>query len=291
MKDLRRNNSGQALLEFALVMPMLLIFVLGIVDFSRALYDYEVITNLAGEGSSAASRGNTLAATVGTIMQYAGSDINMTANGCVIATSVNSPSAGSYRVIGQAQSVPCNLRQQQDWLRPATTGCGAATIPTQVQMVLQKNPNQTVYITEVYYKFTPITPIGSFLQQQQLIAVAAVQRRVLLRKAHMRSIFRGNSFVKKKVRSFSGWHSECRLLILFAAFAIDMGIIYQTKARLSNAVDAAVLTGAKNYSQGIPTAQALGNRHVPGELRQRGANSGLDVVSCGRLVRRHGSQS
>ncbi len=92
MKQLRRNASGQALLEFALVMPMLLVFVLGIVDFSRAIYDYEVITNLAGEGSSTASRGNTLAATVGTIMQYAGSDINMLSNGCVIATSVNSPS-------------------------------------------------------------------------------------------------------------------------------------------------------------------------------------------------------
>jgi Flp pilus assembly protein TadG len=46
-------------------------------------------------------------------------------------------------------------------------------------------------------------------------------------------------------------------LILFAAMAIDMGIIYQSKARLSNAVDSAVLTGAKNYSQGITTAQAL----------------------------------
>jgi len=47
------------------------------------------------------------------------------------------------------------------------------------------------------------------------------------------------------------------LLILFAAMAIDMGIIYSTKARLSNAVDAAVLTGVKNYSQGTATAQAL----------------------------------
>jgi len=47
------------------------------------------------------------------------------------------------------------------------------------------------------------------------------------------------------------------LLLLFAAMAIDMGIIYSTKARLSNAVDAAVLTGVKNYSQGTSTAQAL----------------------------------
>ncbi len=47
------------------------------------------------------------------------------------------------------------------------------------------------------------------------------------------------------------------ILILFAAFSIDMGMIYQSRARLSNAVDSAVLTGAKNYSQGVTTAQSL----------------------------------
>jgi Flp pilus assembly protein TadG len=47
------------------------------------------------------------------------------------------------------------------------------------------------------------------------------------------------------------------LLILFAAMSIDMGLIYDTKAQLSNSVDAAVLTGAKNYSMGVATAQAL----------------------------------
>lgn len=47
------------------------------------------------------------------------------------------------------------------------------------------------------------------------------------------------------------------LLILFAAMALDMGLIYQTKAKLGNAVDSAVLTGARNYSRGTATAQAL----------------------------------
>jgi Flp pilus assembly protein TadG len=45
------------------------------------------------------------------------------------------------------------------------------------------------------------------------------------------------------------------VLILFAAMAIDMGVIYQQKAKLSNAVDSAVLTGAKNYRQGVTVAQ------------------------------------
>jgi Flp pilus assembly protein TadG len=40
------------------------------------------------------------------------------------------------------------------------------------------------------------------------------------------------------------------MLILFAAMSIDMAMIYMTKARLSNAVDAAVLTAAKSYNLG-----------------------------------------
>ena len=47
------------------------------------------------------------------------------------------------------------------------------------------------------------------------------------------------------------------LLVLFTAMAVDMGLIYVTKAKLSKAVDAAVLTGVKNYALGTGTAQTL----------------------------------
>ena len=56
MSMFNKNTSGQTLVELALLMPILMIFVFGIVDFTRAVYDLEVITNLAGEGSAAASR-------------------------------------------------------------------------------------------------------------------------------------------------------------------------------------------------------------------------------------------
>jgi len=80
MKIVEKSDSGHTLVEFALLMPMLLIFVLCIVDFTRAIYDMEVITNLAGEGSAAASRetANEFPATVAAIMLDA--DVNMTNN-------------------------------------------------------------------------------------------------------------------------------------------------------------------------------------------------------------------
>lgn len=47
------------------------------------------------------------------------------------------------------------------------------------------------------------------------------------------------------------------VLILFAGLAIDAGLLYVTKAKLSKAVDAACLVGMKNLSQGQPTATSL----------------------------------
>ncbi len=47
------------------------------------------------------------------------------------------------------------------------------------------------------------------------------------------------------------------ILILFAGLAIDVGILYVTKAKLSTSVDGATLTGMKTLTQGQTTAAAL----------------------------------
>jgi Flp pilus assembly protein TadG len=48
-----RSDSGQAIVEFALVLPILIILLLGITDFGIALYDQAVITNASREGARA----------------------------------------------------------------------------------------------------------------------------------------------------------------------------------------------------------------------------------------------
>jgi Flp pilus assembly protein TadG len=51
MKILKASNRGQGLTEFALILPILLLFVFLIIDLSRAAYFYSVVFNSAREGA------------------------------------------------------------------------------------------------------------------------------------------------------------------------------------------------------------------------------------------------
>ena len=53
-RPLHRDRSGQALVEFALVVPLLLILIVGVIELSRAWNTYQVITNTAREALRAA---------------------------------------------------------------------------------------------------------------------------------------------------------------------------------------------------------------------------------------------
>ncbi len=53
MKRKRVNQKGSAAVEFALVLPILIVLILGVIEFSLALYDKAVITNASREGARA----------------------------------------------------------------------------------------------------------------------------------------------------------------------------------------------------------------------------------------------
>jgi len=70
-----KNNRGQALVEFALVLPVLLLFVVGMMDFGLIINQYIVVAEAAREGARSAALGNTDSA-VTTVAKTAASSID-----------------------------------------------------------------------------------------------------------------------------------------------------------------------------------------------------------------------
>jgi Flp pilus assembly protein TadG len=75
----RRREQGAALVELALILPLLLVVIAGIVDFGFAFQRYEVITNAAREGARLGSMsGYTDAFVQERVRQYAKEALNLT---------------------------------------------------------------------------------------------------------------------------------------------------------------------------------------------------------------------
>jgi Flp pilus assembly protein TadG len=58
----RHGAGGQSLVEMALVTPLFLLLILGVVDFGRAIYAYNAISNAAREGGRTAIVNQTVTA-------------------------------------------------------------------------------------------------------------------------------------------------------------------------------------------------------------------------------------
>jgi len=170
------EEAGQALVEVTLGLIVLCVFVLGIIDFGRAIYDVQVMKNLVGEGSSMASRsggGTSLSNIAITIDSDAGNDLNMSTSGCVIVTQVQNMGSGSIQVLNQASAGGLSGATCKSGVGcvSGTTGCGTsnATLPTAaVTALTTEGTGSAIYTTEIYYNYSPITPIPTFLGKNVL---------------------------------------------------------------------------------------------------------------------------
>lgn len=168
-KRILREEVGQALIESSFAFVMLSVLVFGVVDFGRALYDIEVMNNVAAQGSNAASRGTGVAATAQAVTTYAASTIDIQHQGCVIVTAVTND-AGTLSITDQATQCGIVATSKVGCLK-GVSGCNSSTptLPVAAATALQSEVSgSSLYVTEVFYTFTTSTPIASLLQGNTL---------------------------------------------------------------------------------------------------------------------------
>ena len=86
-----RGERGQAIVELALFMPLLLVIVMGAVDFGRVFFAYTSVVNAAREGAMCASLGASCPAGYLAVVE---DELNETLPGGVTATVSPSPIGG-----------------------------------------------------------------------------------------------------------------------------------------------------------------------------------------------------
>jgi Flp pilus assembly protein TadG len=159
----RNGRRGVALIEFALILPILIILALATVDFGRLVQARIIISNVSREGGSLASRQTTVDTSLITVLKESGKPLNLIgADGKIIITRVRAgQSAGAPNPTIVTQNSRGTLA------RNSTVGTAVGANPALVASIYNhlifRPANATsdiseVTVVEVFYKYRPITP-------------------------------------------------------------------------------------------------------------------------------------
>jgi len=173
----RRRDAGQGLVEFAIVLPLLVLLVLGVVELSYALLDMHVTTSFSREGSNLISRNTSLQDAVTAMRQMTSRPINLDDGSSTIIFSVvrNITTPGAAN---QGQNILYQRTQYGSFAASSrlTGGGGAFGGAPDFQAL---NPDgdtglrvgnlpvtlaagDIIYVTEVYTRHVTLTPLDRF---------------------------------------------------------------------------------------------------------------------------------
>lgn len=151
----RSQLTGLAVVEFAIVLPVLMIILFGVVDFGRTVLVRQVMINLSREAANLASRGTPLDDAMNAIIQSA-APLDMNEHGRMILSEVVRDVNGNTTISDQriAGSLGNGSRVGTGVGNPATLPATDTPIPL---------PGQNMFVAEVYYQSPPITPLGNLV--------------------------------------------------------------------------------------------------------------------------------
>ena len=166
------GQNGQALLELALVLPLLVLLVLGVFDFSRAILAKNIITNVSREGASLASRSSIPPEDIMNSLAYTALPLDMNDRGMMYITKITGVKHGN-RIDPTIINATDQFRWKNKTSPPSKIGMpsGANTIANNLGS-LTLNEDDTVYVVEVFYNYKSIFSTGKLLLPKQLYTMS-----------------------------------------------------------------------------------------------------------------------
>lgn len=179
-RTVRSSASGQSIVEFALVLPFLVVLVLGIAELGYALLDSHIVTKLTRESSNLISRDASIQDAVTAITGMSSRPVNFTNGSSKIIFSVimkvATPSVpNSGKPILYQRYVYGSFPGTSALTTAGTGGFGGApdyqanNAETDTRLQVTNLPNAAgmpdggmMYVTEIYTRHTLITPLNRF---------------------------------------------------------------------------------------------------------------------------------
>ena len=162
------GNRGAALLELALLLPLLVVLAFGVIDLGRLIHARLVVTNVSREGGSLASRDIRVGNDLITMLQSSATPFNLQTDGRIYVIKIKAgetrydplpyidsrASGGTYSV---SSSITGNVGDTPGGL--SSTMMNHLTFRT----AINTSELSEISIVEVFYHYRPITPLPNFV--------------------------------------------------------------------------------------------------------------------------------
>ena len=135
-----------------MVLPLLLILLLGVIEFGRAFELKHAISGLSREGANLAARGSSLTQAVAVTLAN-GADFKLSEEGGVVASTVVA-SNGTVKVEDQVASAGYAAKTKIGLEGAQVAGIDVSGLTS----------GETLHVVEVFYDYSTVTPLQKFLR-------------------------------------------------------------------------------------------------------------------------------
>ncbi len=150
------RQRGVALVEFALVAPVLILLMLGIFDYARAIQANNILVNMSREAGNLAARTTANPQYIMNAVADTADPLDMADRGSLVITRVSGRADGRADVVEQYRWNGGAVRQSRIWSGCGSWSSGTCTVPYPRPVInapVRLSVGEMVYVVEAFYVY------------------------------------------------------------------------------------------------------------------------------------------